>query len=108
MKNMLFILSIIILLTFVFFHYAFRRIDLRELIQNGNEEIMEYCEEYGLIPKFGLVGIREYDRGYILEYFVYTDKNKIHAIELYTDNRARIREVSNMIDDQSTFLETLP
>ena len=108
MKNILYILSVIILLLFVRFYPNYHKMDLRKLIQNGNEAMMEYCNESNLIPTFGLIDLGEYEGEYTLNYFVYTDMNEIHSVVLLADPKGHIREVSSMVDTQSRLLDTLP
>ena len=108
MKKIIYILSLILLLILVLFYLNYRQIDLEELIQNGNEYMIKYCNESNLIPTFGLINISEYQGSYVLYYVVYTDTNKIHSVALYANKRGRVKEVSFMVEDLSGFLEALP
>ena len=108
MKIIPLIVSIILLSLLISLYPMSLRVDLSTIIKNGNEEIMEYCTKYSLLPTFGLIGIEKGRGTYTLEYFIYTNMNKIHAIDLLIDRRGRIQEVWRMVDDQPTFLETLP
>ena len=108
MKKIIYILSLILLLILVLFYLNYRQIDLEELIQNGNEYMIKYCNESDLMPTFGLIDIWEYKDVYGLDYVVYTDMNKIHSVVLYANKRGRIKEVTFMVEDLSGFLETLP
>ena len=102
MKIIPLIVSIILLSLLISLYRMSLRVDLSTIIKNGNEEIMEYCTEYNLLPTFGLIGIEKGRGTYILEYFIYTNMNKIHAIDLLIDRRPLYSTIRRTIPSTAT------